>query len=148
MTAEQIIDPHKNGTYAALYLSAKSARELASWLDAKGIAHDDPEEFHCTVLYSRTPFPQAEGIAGPVSVTASVVDWKLLGDHATVILVNCAKADQMHNMFMKQGASHDWPQYLPHVTVNSEVHLPQLPEHKPDFTLHFDQLIVKPIDSD
>jgi hypothetical protein len=146
MKAEQIIDSHENGTYAALYLSAKSAAELADWLDANDIEHDEPEEFHCTVLYSRTPFPQAEGIEGPVSVTATVVDWQLLGDHATVITVNCAKAEQLHNMFMKQGASHDWPQYLPHVTVNSEVQLPQLPERKPDFKLHFDRLEVRPIE--
>jgi len=146
MTAEQLLNLHENGTYAALYLSAKSAAELASWMDANGIEHDAPEEFHCTVLYSRTPFPQAEGIEGPVGVTASILEWDLLGDHATVLKIKCAKAERLHSMFMNQGAAHDWPTYIPHVTVNSEKHLPQLPKQHPKFMLHFDRLEVRPID--
>lgn len=145
MTIKDLEQSHQDGTYAALYLSSKSANQLADWLDLNGIEHDDPAEFHCTVLYSKTPFPQAQGIAGPVGVNASVTEWELLGDHATVLKLLCTKAEQMHSLFMNLGASHDWPRYIPHVTVNSERHLSPLPKQKPNFILHFDRLEVRPI---
>jgi len=145
MTIKDLEQTHQDGTYAALYMSKPSQDRLVAWLDEQGIEHDDPAEFHCTVLYSRTPMPQAEAVAGPVSVTATAKDWELLGDHATVLLVQCAKAEQIHQLFLDQGASHDWPSYIAHVTVNSEQHLENLPEQKPNFTLTFDRLEVRPI---
>lgn len=145
MTIWELEQSHEFGTYAALQVSKKSQDQLAGWLYQQGIEHDDPGEFHCTVMYSKTPMPQAVAVAGPLAVTASVTGWKLLGDHATVLLISCDSAEKIYHLFRKHGASHDWPQYIPHITVNSEQHLHNLPENLPEFTLTFDQLVVKPI---
>lgn len=145
MTIQELEQLHSAGTYAALYLSPQSQRQLADWLDEQGIEHDDPAEFHCTVMYSQTPMPQAEAVAGPVSVTATVTGWELLGDRATVLLVRCIKAEQIHKLFMDQGASHSWPQYIPHVTINSDQHLENPSDQLPTFRLTFDRLEARPI---
>lgn len=145
MTIKDLEQSHQDGTYAALYMSKSSQDQLAAWLDQQGIPHDDPSEFHCTVMFSKTPMPQAEAVAGPVSVMAKVKNWDLLGDHATVLLVKCNKAEQIHQLFLDQGASHDWPSYIPHVTINSERHLEDLPDQLPEFPLTFDRLEVRPI---
>lgn len=55
MTIQDLEQLHSAGTYAALYLSPQSQRQLAAWLDQQDIEHDDPVEFHCTVMYSQTP---------------------------------------------------------------------------------------------
>lgn len=137
---------HSAGTYSALQLSAQSQRQLAQWLDQQGVEHDDPAEFHCTLMYSQKPMPQAEAVQGPISATARVTGWKLLGEKATVLLIRCAVAEKMFNLFAKHGASHSWPTYIAHVTVNSEKHLESIPARIPTFALHFDWIVVKPIE--
>lgn len=145
MKIQELEQLHQDGTYAALYMSPQSQRQLATWLDQHGIEHDDPSEFHCTVLYSRKALPQAESVAGPVNITATVKGWELLGDRATVLLIQCAKAEQIHKLFISQGGTHDWPHYTAHVTVNSKQHLTDLPDKLPAFKLTFTQLRVEPI---
>jgi hypothetical protein len=146
MTAAELTQSHAQGTYAALQLSPHSQQQLAQWLDQRGIAHDDPAEFHCTVMYSASPVPQAESVRGPLTASASITGWELLGEQATVLLISCATAQRMHKLFRRHGASHSWPSYDAHVTVNSEQHLRPLPVELPPFALHFDRLTVKPIE--
>lgn len=145
MKVSELEQLHQNGTYAALMLSSQSQKQLADWLDQHNIVHDDPAEFHCTVLYSKNPLPQAESIAGTINISATIKKWELLGDHATVFLINCDKAVQLHQLFIKHGGHHSWPTYIPHVTINSEKHLLDLPKDLPNFTLYFNQITVSPI---
>jgi hypothetical protein len=146
VTAAELTQLHAQGTYAALQLSTQSQQQLAQWLDQNNIAHDDPAEFHCTVMYSKAPVPQAVAVQGPMNTTAKIVGWELLGEHATVLLVKCATAEHLHQLFRRHGATHSWPTYTAHVTVNSKQHLHPLPVVMPPFALRFDSLTVKPIE--
>lgn len=146
MMITELTDPwHPHGTYAMMQLSAGSAERLANWCDQQGIAHDDDSEFHCTLCYSRKPVPQAEAIAGPVKITATPAAWEHLGDSATVLLLQCNKAQELWSLLQRHGATHDWPSYAPHITINSQQHLP-LPTEIPHLTLIFDLIIVRPLE--
>ena len=143
--SEIVTDPHANGTFVAAWMSKQSAQQLADWCDQQQIAHDDFGEFHCTLCYSRQPMPQAEALQGPVHLTAQVLEWKNLGETAAVIAVESAKIVQLHQLLRQHGASHDYDEYTPHVTVNSQQHLAPLPHQLPPFELTFDRIVVKPI---
>jgi hypothetical protein len=147
MTVSEIsVHQHQNGTYASLKLTTQTAQQLADWCDQQGIPHDPAEEFHCTLCYSRTPLPQAVAIQKSVSIKAKISEWKNLGDHACTVLINCPDAHKIFKLLEKHGASHDWPEYTPHVTVNSTQHLNPLPTVTPDFELEFDHIEVKPLE--
>ena len=145
MTISDLLQKHQNGTYASMLLSAQSAQQLADWLDQRGIPHDQPQEFHCTLCYSRTPVPQAVAMNGPVNITARAAEWAHLGDNATVLLLDCERAHGIFQLLGKHGASHDWPQYDPHLTVFKDSHI-ELPNQLPDFPLVFNRIIAQPLD--
>lgn len=143
MTLTDILD-HQGGTYVKMKLSDASAAKLADWCDQHGITHDPATDFHCTLCYSRTPVPAAEAIAGPVNITAEVQGWEHLGSTATVLLLDCARAEQIHQLLRDHGASHDWEKFTAHLTVNSLQHL-VLPDSVPEFDLVFDHIAVRPL---
>ena len=143
MRLTDILD-HQSGTYAQMKLSDASAANLADWCDQNGIVHDPATDFHCTLCYSRTPVPAAEAIAGLVNITAEVQSWEHLGTTATVLLLKCTRAEQIHQLLRDHGASHDWEKYTAHLTVNSQKHM-ALPDSVPDFDLVFDHITVRPL---
>ena len=101
MRLTDILD-HQSGTYAQMKLSDASAANLADWCDQNGIVHDPATDFHCTLCYSRTPVPAAEAIAGLVNITAEVQSWEHLGTTATVLLLKCTRAEQIHQLLRDQ----------------------------------------------
>jgi len=139
----EMID-HSAGTYVMMQLSEASAAKLAGWCDDRGIVHDPATDFHCSLCYSRAPVPAAEAIAGPVNITAEVLNWEHLGTTATVLLLKCTRAEQIHQLLRGHGASHDWEKYTAHLTVNSQQHV-ALPDSVPDVDLVFDNIVVTPL---
>ena len=139
-----LVNQHEQGTYAALLLSQQSQQQLASWCQEQGIEHQPAEEFHCTVCYSRQPVPHAEVLNGPVDITADITGWQHLGDNATVLTLESRKLQDLHQLLKRHGASHDYPSYLPHVTVNHNQQT--LPAVVPDFALHFNHIMIRPLE--
>jgi phage gp29-like protein len=114
---------------APLYVSRKlkpaSARALLSWAASQGIPGLLPAaELHVTVLYSKAavdwfgmePYGWADGDlrvgeGGPRKV-------EKLGEQGAIVLRFASyPLKARHEEMVERGASHDFPEYLPHVTV-------------------------------
>lgn len=131
-TAQTNIVPLKVASFAAadprplyVYRQVRNAEEIAAWAKAQGFASIVPaHEMHVTVAYSRSPvnwFEMASDFVlgdrlnldpgGP-----RVVD--RLGNEGAVVLHFASQDLAWRNRQMRDGgASWDYPQYLPHITL-------------------------------
>lgn len=100
--------------------------EIRAWAESQGIP-DLADDLHCTIVYSRQPFDWikagnsrewaedgrdsltiAEG--GPRAVEP-------LGNMAAVILFASSQLAWRHEEIVRAGASHDFPDYTPHISL-------------------------------
>lgn len=145
---------HKDGTYASFEMDDNSKKLLDHFVEMNlGLQERiDPNTYHITIIYSRTPVPKAEGFAGAIYVDAKVAGYEVFptktGDKCLVMRMNCPSAVTMNEHLNKLGATSDYTEYKPHVTVcynyNGPDDVSQLPV--PQFPLYFDELQVKPLD--
>lgn len=142
-----------------LYVQRKllNASALIAWAKAQGftsaLAADD---MHVTVLYSRTPVDpmkmgetwtsEADGgltvkPGGPRAV-------ERLGENAVVLLFASWSLVSRHNEMVAAGASHDYDEYQPHVTISFSAEGIDLDTVKP-FTgeLRFGPEIFEPLEA-
>jgi phage-related protein (TIGR01555 family) len=116
----------------SLYVSRKllNGADLIKWAKGQGFATTVPAgELHVTVLFSRTPVdwlkmgsPWDQDDQGRLKVApggARIVE--PLGDKgAIVLLFNSSTLTWRHEDMVRQGASHDFDEYQPHVTITYE----------------------------
>lgn len=111
-----------------LYVSRKllNAAELIAWAKAQGMETTLPAgDMHVTVLFSRSavdPLKMGETWSseenGGLTVKAGgprAVE--KLGESAVVLLFASWSLVSRHNEMVREGASHDFPEYQPHVTI-------------------------------
>ena len=113
----------------SLYVSRKllNAAEFLKWAKGQGFEATLPAaDLHATVLYSHTPVdwlkmgsPWDENDKGEVIVKpggARIVE--PLGDKgAVVLLFNSSALSWRHEEMVRNGASHDFDDYQPHITI-------------------------------
>ena len=118
--------PAEDARPATLYVSRRveNAAEILQWAEEQGISGLEPaEELHVTITYSRDPVdwikmdqPWDEtitiGRGGPRALD-------LFGPQQDVLVLQFASSDlQWRHMSMRErGASWDWEDYLPHITL-------------------------------
>lgn len=146
---------HEHGTYAALEVSAESTQEIIKKVEGSGVQRaNDYWEFHCTLIYSRTPFPQAMFYdLEPSLFTAYPLryeEWRGHdGKNYLVLLVESDKIREQHELFVSEGASHDYDEYRPHITItdNWDSRIPVSSIQIPDNPITFDLYTVRPLDT-
>lgn len=138
---------HASGTIVKAHLTNASADELHNWCQNNKIKDGlEPEDYHCTILFSKNPVPHLMEINNiDFHAIVKIKRWKILGD-ALVLLLEARKFHKLHNRLMDEGGTHDFPNFLPHVSVKYDVESDKLPQNLPDFDLKFDRLSVEPID--
>lgn len=117
----------KAPTYAALKLHPASSRMLKAWCEKQGIKNVYPKgEFHITVCYSKDPIHYKPMIFtdGPEQVYPQRFD--LLGreDDKKFLVLKLGKgfAHKRFEYAREMGASHDFPEYLPHISISPPGH--------------------------
>ena len=65
-----------------------------------------------------------------------------------MLALDCPDAVIFHNQFMAMGATYDYPEYIPHITIATNYTDAIMPQVVPYFSLKFNQLIVEPLDLD
>ena len=139
-------DPeHKDGTIAILKLTDESAEYIKDWCDSHSIDCMPVEKLHCTILYSRKPVPDLTVIDGiEVKFKAEILEWEKFGE-ALVLKLDSKKIDKLHEILMNQGGTHDFPEYIAHVSVSYSFK-GEIPSILPKKVIHFNTLCVEPID--
>jgi len=145
---------HKDGTYVSALLDDESKQKLDLFTTQNlGLTDKiDPKEYHCTIIYSRTPVPAAENYEFPTKVYAYATGYELfdtkLGKKCLVLRLQCPAIHDINTDMNKTGATSDYPEYKPHITISYDYsgEVAELP--LPQFEICFDQFEVKPLDID
>jgi 2'-5' RNA ligase len=148
---------HKDGTYVALDLSAESKVQLDNYLSMTLDPMDrvDPDSYHTTIIYSRTPVPDAEKFAGDSAVGFALVkSWEVFptknDGKCLVMKLDFPFAERLNRTLTDMGATSDYAEYKPHITIAYDFHGDIDPTTlvRPHFPLFFDKVVVKPLDTD
>jgi 2'-5' RNA ligase len=143
---------HEHGTYVSVNLNKESSKQLDDWSSANGIKNPiDPNDFHATVIYSRKGVPEAKKYDLNLPIDAKISGWKIFqtqdGKNALVGIIESKELNTHHKTLRKEyGATHDYPEYSPHVTLSYDYGDGKLPETLPNFKLTFDSKTVEGLD--
>ena len=146
---------HKDGTYVSMDLSDESRALLDNFVEMNlGLTERvDPSTYHITIIYSRTPVPSAENHAGSIGGdTARVTGYEVFptknDGKCLVMRLDYPFANLLNKQLTAEGATSDYPEYKPHMTIaydmTQEVDPATLPV--PQFPLHFAAVKVAPLD--
>lgn len=148
---------HKDGTYVAIQLSSECKALLDNFVEMNlGLSERvDPSTYHITIIYSRTPVPSAENyLTGntPLPVEAIATGYEVFptknDGKCLVMRLACPYATRLNLELGKQGATSDYDEYKPHLTIaydtTQDIDPNSLPI--PQFQLVFDKLTVDPLD--
>ena len=154
---------HRNGTYVAMELSEQSKAQLDNYFNmALNLPERiDPGSYHTTIIYSKTPVPDAEDYAGYMStsvrdrpvaraITYEVFPTKSDGK-CLVLRLNFPLAEELNDILtQKHGATSGYAEYKPHITIaydmKEDVNVEEL--SVPQFELLYDRVTVKPLEAD
>lgn len=145
---------HKDGTYVALEMDEHSRNLLDHFVEMNlGLDERiDPSTYHITCCYSRTPVPAAENLMQQTTAVAKAVQYEVFDTKQSgkclVLRVESAGASYLNDWLKKHGATSDFADYKPHVTLCYDYKgtddVSQLP--LPQFPMHFDRVTVDPLD--
>lgn len=139
----------KTGTYVSV--KVLNHKELYDFFKAQGVDVVDSTELHNTISYSRETFERAPN---EDTITISVDEMKpkleRLGDEGAVVLKHSnPEVIKRFNECMEAGATYDYPEYQPHITITYNGKDLNLDEIKiPDFDIILGEEEVVPLDKD
>lgn len=150
------VEQHKEGTYCAALLDEKTRQTLYNWCVLQGIKGlTNPDEYHVTLIYSRKPCAEIKDYPFDMPWTTSFVEdreWHIFdskkGTKCLVLKIDCPMFHDVHYEIREiYGATHDFPEYSPHITVSYDYNgdLKSL-KSVPNFDLTFDKIEIKPLD--
>lgn len=148
---------HKDGTYVSMDLTLESRELLDNYVEMSlGLTERvDPSTYHITIIYSRTPVPSAEQYQGLGNQeSAKVVAYEIFptknDGKCLVMRLDCPYATSLNQRLVSEGATSDYPEYKPHLTIaydiQQEIDPSTLPI--PQFELKFDSVKVAPLEPD
>jgi 2'-5' RNA ligase len=148
---------HKDGTYVSLEMSQESKDMLDNFVQMNlGLTERvDKKTYHITVIYSRTPVPAAEQLLHmntSIPVEAQPVGYEIFptknDGYCLVMRIICPYATRINSQLNAAGATSDYPDYKPHITIAYDIKEKVDPHSLPvpQFQLRFDKLNVAPLD--
>ena len=148
---------HKDGTYVSLEMTQESKDMLDNFVEMNlGLTERvDKKTYHITVIYSRTPVPSAEQLLHmntSIPVEAQPVGYEIFptknDGHCLVMRIICPYATRINSQLEREGATSDYDQYKPHITIAYDIKEKVDPNNLPvpQFQLIFDKLNVAPLD--
>lgn len=122
---EKLEDLRKSGHYVAAKVSKQTTAELREWCKQNQVpvSKDFFDNLHVTLCYSTKLFPIDKD-----DMIDDLSDWSVkpigfaeFGKHQDkkylVLKIKCINATKRWQHYMDQGASYDFDDYLPHITL-------------------------------
>jgi hypothetical protein len=143
-------DDHSNGTYINVKPTDVDKDNLYNWVVLNKISNPlDKHEYHVTVIYSKTPCPDAKEYDFNLPIHGDIVGWKIFDAPIGRCLVAHVHSDQLQkiNADLKRdyGATSDYPDYIAHITVSYD-YVGELPTDYPAMSITFNEVQVKGLD--
>lgn len=141
-----------SGTYSALIVDSACATDLYEFCEEIGLKDlVEYDDYHCTLIYSHQPCPDVIEENFNIPCVGTPKNYKILGTDTQVLVLelDCDNAEYLHNLFMeKYGATHDYPEYIPHITLTRSYSGTTLPSELPPFDILFTERKVEEIQKD
>lgn len=143
---------HPDGTYISAKLSAADSKKLFKFAsDLKIPELVDKTDYHATIIYSRKGIPEVKDYKITVPITAKIVGWNIFktqtGARCLVAILESKALTNTHEYIMsKYGATYDFKEYLPHITVSYDYGSDVAPKESPDMTVTFDVVSTEGLD--
>jgi hypothetical protein len=113
------------GRYIGIKFTPDSKRELKNIIDNEGIPnYTDTDDLHSTIAYSKGSNIPGYQVAGKMEkpVEAEIDCFDIFkdqsGKNCLVAKLNAPDLEQLHNKTREHGATHDYDEYIPHVTLS------------------------------
>ena len=133
------------GTYVGMYPTIQTLKNLDEWAQDNGVQLD--EVLHTTVLYSRVPvkidtdnFLQSYSYVMP----CRPIKFTSYQNANLVLLLHSDWLIRKHNRYINLGGTHDFPEYIPHITLSTGGLYPTFPK-LPRFDIEFDIEYTQPL---
>lgn len=118
-----------DGTYAGVRFWNDNQLDLINWVLKNNIPNPcRPETYHATLLYSRKHLPDYEpcGFLKEMKYAKfggfAKFDFRLLGTKCLVMKLDSPYLTERHKCLMDVfGATYDFPEYIPHITLSYDV---------------------------
>lgn len=146
---------HKDGTYVSMDLSQGCKDILDHFVEMNlGLTERvDKSTYHITVIYSRAPVPSAEVHAGvETDSQATVTGYEVFptknDGKCLVMRLDFPFANLLNKQLSAEGATSDYPEYKPHMTIAYDI-AQEIDPHTlplPGFKLNFECVKVEPLD--
>lgn len=143
---------HMHGTYVAFQVDPISAAKLDYFCQNRlGLGSDrvHQSKYHTTVIYSRTPVPDAEDLSSKTSAWSKAIGYDIFqtnGERCLVLLVECEDANNLNAALGRRGATSDYPTYTAHITLSYAFNGDERELPLPDFRINYDRVVVEPLD--
>jgi hypothetical protein len=106
----------QRGVFVMRELTPDSVPDVRAWAKEQGIATLVPE-LHVTVCFSRAPFALPKLEKDFVVVRGGERSMHVFGPGALVLVFESEELQKRHAHFRRLGASFDFPEYNPHVSL-------------------------------
>lgn len=128
------------GTYVAVLPTEATSALLRAWADEHKFELVD--DLHVTLLYSRKV---VNVVPCHDEFVATGVRLEVLGGDL-VLMLDCPALKNRHDQLIAQGGTHDFPDYLIHVTLQKKTSLKPEDVQMPTFGLIFGREYNEPLD--
>ena len=144
-----------SGVYAKVLPDDETREKVRNFLDLLNIRNPvSPYDLHVTVVYSRVPFPASDTVSVSTRCDARGKEFDVFrnhdGSYSLVLKLESARLHYFHNACRELGATHDFPDFQPHLTLccdfdpNDTIPDPELAEQLG--VLNFSDIMFAPLD--
>ncbi len=140
MLLRELKETKPTGTYVAVLPTPSTLALVRAWADEHRF--DLADDLHVTLLYSRKV----------VNVVPCLDEFVATGDRLEVLggdlvlMLNCPALQARHSQLVAQGGTHDFPNYLCHMTLQKKTNLKPSEVEMPTFGLIFGNEYSEPLD--
>lgn len=112
----------RHGSYAAVEYDSVTQQHFADWLKQQKIPYKiNPKKMHSTVIYSRKPIDEQRYCDDTVNWKFTATRFDVVESNSLPVLIIILDAPQLiqqHKKMLDAGATHDFDDYIPHVTAS------------------------------
>lgn len=143
---------HPDGTYVSAELDPKNQEAIFNWAKDNGIPNlADPKQYHATIAYSRVGIPDVKKKEFDLPIAANIIGWHIFPTQTGgKCLVADLKSDVLTSHFKdimdNYGASYDYPEYKPHLTISYDYDKDEPPKTFPKIKIMFNKIRIEPLD--
>jgi hypothetical protein len=159
MGFKDFLTEKNDGTYVEAKFSKDTINRLYNgWVKEQDFGSNikllNKDDYHCTILYSRKFIPKEFEINDYDKHFCKPKEFKIFQfgkQWCLVLVIECKELNEIHKNLIKAGGTHDYDEFIPHVTLclfdnKNDIDISKL--ELPKMTLEIVEIKTSPLDLD